>query len=344
MQKIMNLLALFALMAGLANASDAPRHDLLVVAAISNNFVVGSKLTTLSGLYRRGDDGSYRHFGLNFPYMTSVAVDPRDPNVLYIASINGVLCSIDGGQNWRIGTSWDMTEPKDVFIDPHAPDQVYLALPDGIAVSPDRGRTWPRREQGLPERGKYTQVVKVDRTRSGRALIGCESGIYLSENAAGSWRRVFHAAATVTDVRQSPHDPQLWLATTQSDGALISRDGGMTWRKFAGVPSAEAHYNVVFDGKNPQRFAIGGWTYGVLTSEDGGETWTARNDGLPDGHCVFRIGLDPDSGRLYANVYRDAVFVSDDFGRTWQKDGLEGSQVHNFIFVPRTANQPAPFP
>ncbi len=315
----------------------APKHDLFVVAAINNNFVVGSKMVTLSGLFQRGADNTYGHFGLNFPYLTSLAVDPRDAKVFYAASINGVLCTTDGGQTWRIGTSWDMTEPKDVALDPNAPDHIYLALPDGLAVSTDRGRTWPRRENGLPERGKYTQTVKVDRTRAGRVFAGCESGIYLTEDGAGSWRRVFAATATVTNLQQSPHDSKLWLATTQSDGALVSRDGGLTWKKIGGVPSAEAHYNVCFDGTNPRRFAIGGWTYGVLVTEDGGETWTERNTGLPAEHCVFRIGIDPDTGRLYAAVYRDAVFASDDFGRTWRKDGLEGSLVYNFIFVPKAA-------
>ena len=324
------------LLPALAGAA-APKHDLYVIAAINNNFVVGSKMVTLSGLFQRGTDDTYSHFGLNFPYLTSLAVDPRDPKVLYAASINGVLCTTDGGQTWRIGTSWDMTEPKDVVIDPNAPDHIYLALPDGLAVSTDHGRTWPRRENGLPERGKYTQTVKVDRTRAGRVFAGCESGIYLTEDGAGSWRRVFASAATVTDLRQSPHDPKLWLATTQSDGALVSRDGGLTWKKLAGLPSAEAHYNVVFDATNPRRFAIGGWTYGVLVTEDGGETWTERNAGLPAEHCVFRVGLDPDTGRLLAAVYRDAVFASDDFGRTWRKDGLEGSVVYNFIFVPKAA-------
>lgn len=324
------------LLPALAGAA-APKHDLFVVAAINNGFVVGSKMVTLSGLFQRGTDGAYGHFGLNFPYLTSLAVDPRDPNVIYAASINGVLCTTDGGANWRIGTSWDMTEPKDVVIDPNAPDHIYLALPDGLAVSTDRGLTWPRRENGLPERGKYTQAVRVDRTRVGRVFAACESGIYLTEDGAGSWRRVFASSATVTDVRQSPHDPKHWIATTQSDGALVSRDGGLTWKKIAGVPSAEAHYNAAFDATNPRRIAIGGWTYGVLVSEDGGETWTARNTGLPVGHCVFRIGIDPDSGRLYAGIYRDAVFVSDDFGHTWRNDGLEGSLVYNFIFVPKAA-------
>jgi len=331
------LLSLLGLLAGSAAAAPAPKHDLFVAAAINNGFVVGSKMVTLSGLFQRGADDSYGHFGLNFPFIVSLAVDPRDARVMYAASINGVLCSTDGGQNWRIGTSWDMTEPKDVFVDPNAPDHIYLALPDGIAVSTDRGATWPRRENGLPERGKYTQAVRVDRTRAGRALAACESGLYLTEDTAGSWRRVFASAATVTDVRQSPHDPKLWIATTQSDGVLASRDGGVTWKKFAGLPSAEAHYNVAFDGSNPRRFAVGSWTYGVLVTEDGGETWSERNAGLPEGHCVFRVGIDPDNGRLLAAVFKDAVFASDDFGRTWRKDGLEGSLVYNFHFVPKAA-------
>ena len=318
-------------------AGDAPGHNLYVVATVNNNFVVGSKMVTLSGLFQRGADNTYGHFGLNFPYFVSLAIDPRDSKVMYVASINGVLCTTDGGVTWRTGTSWDVTEPKDVWIDPNAPDHIYLALPDGIAVSTDRGRTWPRREKGLPERGKYTQTIKVDRTRAGRALAGCESGIYLTEDTAGSWRRVFASTATVTDLRQSPHDAKLWVATTQGDGVLRSRDGGVTWEKFPGLPSTDAWYNASFDETNPRRMAVGSWTYGVMVTEDGGETWTERNVGLPAEHCVFRVGIDPDNGRLYAGVYRDAVFTSDDFGRTWRKDGLEGSLVYNFIFVPKPA-------
>lgn len=336
MTRLTSTLALLILLPGAASAA-ARRHELYLCATVSLNYVIGSKLVTLSGLYQRGPDGTFGHRGLNFPGIFSLAVDPRDPQQLFVASLNGVMASPDGGKTWRIATSWDMTEPKDLFIDALAPDNIYLALPDGIAVSPDRGRTWPRREIGLPERGRYTQVVKVDRTQAGRALAGCESGLYLTENAARSWRRVFTSTTTVTDVRQSPHDAKLWLATTQKDGALVSRDGGLTWKQIAGVPSAEALYNVAFDGTNPQRFVIGSWTYGVLVTEDGGLTWQERNLGLPDEHCVFRVGIDPDDGRLYAAVYKDAVFASDDFGRTWRKDGLEGSVVYNFIFVPKAA-------
>jgi photosystem II stability/assembly factor-like uncharacterized protein len=169
---------------------------------------------------------------------------------------------------------------------------------------------WPSRptaarprppENGLPARGKYTQAIKVDRTRAGRVLAACEIGIYLTEDGAQNWRQVLPTKETVNDVQQSPHDPKLWLAITQSAGAWISRDGGVTWRTSPACPSDRALYNVTFDVTNPQRFAIGSWAQGVLTSEDGGKTWTDRNAGLPDGHCVWRVGVDPE-GRLYASV------------------------------------------
>ena len=206
-----------------------------------------------------------------------------------------MLVTKDGGESWRTGTGWKETEPKDVCVDPNIPDHVYLTLPDGIAVSQDRGATWNRHESGLPERGKYTQTIEVDRTKGGRVFAGCESGIYVTDNGAKSWQRVFASKTTVTDIQQSPHDPKYWIATTQADGVLYSPGRRLTWQRFDNVPSDEALYNVAFDRRDPNRLAISSWTYGVKVTEDRGKTWTDRNVGLPEGHCVFRVGIDPET-------------------------------------------------
>ena len=100
------------------------------------------------------------------------------------------------------------------------------------------------------------------------------------------------------------------------------------------MPATHALYNVTFDGTNPQRSAIASWGLGVLTSEDSGKTWQDRNAGLPGLHRVWRVGVDP-SGRLYASVFKETLFYSDDFGRTWQPDKLEGSLVNYFITLPK---------
>lgn len=315
----------------------APSHDLYICAALNKGYVTGSKITTTSGLFRRDDAGGWKHIGYNDLSITAAAFDPRDRNVIYISSLNGCWRTLDGGRTLRQTNGWDITEGRDVAVDPNAPDHVYLALPDGVAVSRDRADTWVRRENGLPDRGKYTQTIEVDRTAAGRVLAGCESGIYLTENGADSWRRVLPTATTVDDIQQSPHDPRYWVAVTQSDGAWSSNDGGVTWKKFPGVPSDHALYNVAFDASNPKRLAIGGWHYGVQTTEDGGATWTERNAGLPVPHRVSRVGIDPDTGRLYASVIGESLYTSDDFGRTWTRSALEGSVINNFIILPKAA-------
>jgi photosystem II stability/assembly factor-like uncharacterized protein len=228
-----------------------------------------------------------------------------------------------------------MPQPQDICVDPNEPDFVYIALRDGIAVSPDRGMSWARKEEGLPDRGKYSQTITVDRTEAGRVLAGCEVGIFLTEDGAESWREVLATDETVDDIQQSPHDPDLWLAVTQSAGGWMSEDGGSTWSELEWVPSEATLYNVTFDPTDARRMAIGSWTYGVHTSEDGGQTWRTRNAGLPEFHHVWRVGVHPDTGRLYASVIQSDLYVSDDFGRTWQKGGFEGSQISDFQFVPR---------
>jgi photosystem II stability/assembly factor-like uncharacterized protein len=316
-----------------------PAHTLYVCAAFSNGSrVMGARDASMNGVFRRDADGKFEHVGLNYGLMISTAFDPRDANVFYVACLSGVLRTLDGGKSWRLVTGWDETEPKAIAVDSGNPDTVYTGLPDGVVVSHDRGSTWARAEQGLPERGKYTQVIRADRTRGGRVLIGCESGIYLTEDGARSWRRVFAAKDTVNDLQQSPHDAKLWYAVSQSAGALRSRDGGVTWEAVAGVPSEKALYNVAFDARDPQRLAIASWTYGLLASEDGGRTWTPRNAGLPEPSRVWRTAVDPDTGALYAAVFGQSLFQSKDFGRTWAVvPGMEGASVQTFTFVPAPA-------
>lgn len=335
MQKL-RLLAL-GLLAATAVQAAAPAYDFIIIANINRNYVIGSKIVTLNGLYQRDAAGAWQHFGYNDTSLSAVAFDPRDHNVIYTSALNGLWRSFDGGKSWRICNDWSLTEARDVAVDPNAPDTVYLGVTDGVVVSTDRAGTLVRRENGLPERGKYTQAIEVDRTRAGRVLAGCTLGIYLTEDAGGHWRQVFATTDQVNDLQQSPHDPQVWLAATQSAGALISRDGGVTWTALAGIPQEHAIYNITFDVTDPKRLAIGSWAYGVRTSEDGGVTWTDRNAGLPEPHRVWRVGVDP-AGRLYASVFGETLFSSDDFGRTWKADALAGSLVNQFLLLPKAAN------
>jgi hypothetical protein len=47
------------------------------------------------------------------------------------------------------------------------------------------------------------------------------------------------------------------------------------------------------------------------------------------------VGVHPETGRLYASIFEETLYYSDDFGRTWQPDVLEGSLVNCFVSLPR---------
>ncbi len=53
------------------------------------------------------------------------------------------------------------------------------------------------------------------------------------------------------------------------------------------------------------------------------------------GSAVWRTAIDPDTGRLYAAVESEALYISDDFGRTWQNGGMAGARIQSFAFVPK---------
>lgn len=328
--------ALAALLLAVPSALSAAGHDLLVAASInSSSRVMGSGTGAPDGLYvRAAGQEAFTHVGPNMPLLITVVADPRERSRLYAAGLSGVMRSADGGATWRIVTGWAETEPKALALDPVDPDTVYAGLPDGFVLSSDRGQTWRRAEAGLPDRGKYVQCLQVDRTVRGRILLGCETGIYLSEDGAGSWRRVFTAVDTVNDIQQSPHDPSRWLAVSQSAGVLESTDGGRSWTPLSGLPREQAWYNVAFHPRDPARLALASWTYGLWTSADGGRTWTERNAGLPTPTRVWRAAFDPDDGRLYAAVFERALFASTDLGSTWKETALPGSVVRSFTFVP----------
>ena len=162
------------------------------------------------------------------------------------------------------------------------------------------------------------------------------NGFFGSRDGGVSWRMLNDWTMTEgRSVAVDPHAPDhVYVALT--DGIVTSRDGGTTWARLDGAPGEKAIYNVAFDPTHAQRIVLGGWHHGVWTSEDGGATWTARNAGLPEGARAWRVGVEPDGGRLYASIFKETLFYSDDFGRTWQPDAaLAGSQVHVFVTLPR---------
>ena len=125
---------------------------------ISLVLLVAAPVADLAGLDRRGvfrsSDGgrSWRPAGLSGTTVLSLAVDPREPIVVYAATrSDGAFRSDNGGRNWKRLASTGLT--ASVVLDPDAPDTVLLATDGRVLRSTNRGAKLVSYRDGLPVRG-----------------------------------------------------------------------------------------------------------------------------------------------------------------------------------------------
>lgn len=283
-----------------------------------------------SGLYYRTGDNAWTHFGPRVLGVGSIAVDPRDPRVVMVASADGVVRSTDGGEHWRKVTGWRVADVRSFAIDARRPDRIYAATAWGPLRSTDAGVTWDLVKEGLPR--LYCQTVLV--APDSRVLLGTETGLFALDDGAPSWRRLAFPEVPVLRLAQTAADAKVLLAGTQGRGAWVSRDGAKTWTQASGVPATANIYAVAVDPTDAQRLVAGGWGVGVRLSDDGGATWRDVTRGLPTAN-VFTVACDPARrGRIWASVFEEGVFYTDDAGASWRLDGLEGAYVFDFVFAP----------
>lgn len=139
----------------------------------------------------------------------------------------------------------------------------------------------------------------------------------------------------VNRVFADPLDPDtIWLARGQS--LEESSDGGRTLRRVApGAPDAPLLdvQAVARDPRRPEALWMAAMVGGVAITGDGGRTWMARNDGLPETSLMaLRPGTAP--GVWYAGTMFRGVALTEDGGRTWRPIGLSNATVLDIALTP----------
>ena len=102
-----------------------------------------------AGVYRSDDAGDSWRLAGSDPRITSrnwyfcrIAVDPRDPDVVYVPNV-ALLRSTDGGKTFTaIKGAPGGDDYHELWIDPHAPARMIVGSDQGATISLDGGATW----------------------------------------------------------------------------------------------------------------------------------------------------------------------------------------------------------
>ena len=162
-----------------------------------------------------------------------------------------------------------------------------------------------------------------------------------------AFKRIWH-------LEPSLDDPDLLWAGAEDAALFRSEDGGKSWGE---LPALRRHpsgpgwqpgagglclHTIVLRPDDPGRLLVAISAAGVLTTSDGGGTWTPANRGLqsegvlpdPDaevGHCVHKVAAHPSRPDvLYMQKHWD-VMRSDDWGASWYE--VSGDLPSDFGFA-----------
>jgi len=135
------------------------------------------------GAFYRSDDGGSSWRG-GFTGATvggiyrSAALDPSDPNVVYIGSTHrGLLKTTNGGQTWSQLSNLPAASVNDIAIDSANPQTVYVATDSGAFISLDGGEQWSRIQTSLgPNPIVYS--IAVDPNDSSKVYAVTPDGVY----------------------------------------------------------------------------------------------------------------------------------------------------------------------
>jgi len=160
------------------------------------------------------------------PGVSALAIDPRDSDIVYLASI-GLYKTSNGGLLWeRSDAGLPGGHVFAVAVDTTSSEILYAGLGSGLYRSVDAAGTW----QPTALAGRPVLDMRQDPSNPAVLLVGTDTGIFQSEDAGESWALLDSpfSDAAVHRIAFAPSDSATIYAAT-SIGVFRSRDAGLHW-------------------------------------------------------------------------------------------------------------------
>jgi photosystem II stability/assembly factor-like uncharacterized protein len=283
-----------------------------------------------TGMYKSTDAGkTWTHIGLDATeHIGRVAVDPANPNRLYVAALGhvydanperGLYRSLDGGASWK-KILFSAKDPNnvgaiDVALDPKNPRVIYASLwatrrppwavyapsnmpGGGLYKSTDGGDTWKQLTGGFPN----------------EQFVGKIGIAVAPSNPKRLWAVVDDLGTGVA----APLRGGGGNAPAGKGGVYVSNDAGASWKLVNNETRlwGRGWYfeAVTVDPTDPDRgYVINTATY---VTTDGGKTFVPLK-GAPGGDDYHQLWINPKNANRMVLSSDQGTVVSVDRGKTW---------------------------
>ncbi|MEO8505205.1 MAG: hypothetical protein ABI609_14995 [Acidobacteriota bacterium] len=236
------------------------------------------------------------------PYVSSVVVDPRAPNVVFAAVWEN---HESAGRVWR---------------------------------SDDRGATWKPTPQ--VRKGNAPAGLVFDPARPGTLYLLTDNLAYRTIDSGASWQVLTRQLHGFSLILPSPTG-RLFGVGSIPRGVARSDDGGATWTpSTASLKPSAAPYDAMFGlvrraGNDDS--LLGAGEQGLWRSQAGGRTWSASSNGI---HASIAHALDVDADGTLLASFSFGAMATRDGGEHWKRiTPSPALQPHGETLIPDRSRQ-----
>ena len=198
--------------------------------------------TTVGAFYTKdaGREWEERMNGMKEVHIvTSIAINPKNPSILFGGTTGGMYRSDDGATTWKRINNGLIPESElmasmalgvnAIEIDRTNPDIVYVGTTKGLFRTINKGESWERIGQSLPD--PFVSSILIHPTEPSQLYIGGPGGVWKSSDSGKTWQAMNQGIATLNmrALAMDTKNPQILYAGTNGSGLYRSTDAGATW-------------------------------------------------------------------------------------------------------------------
>lgn len=288
--------------------------------------------------------------------VAGLALDPRDPDLVYIAAgkypdqaPSGVFRSRDRGATWEpLGLEKPFPANRNphrqgnrLALNPHRAGELWCGT-FGEGLWRHDGRAW--QVVGDVPAGTDVQTVIFDPRDAAMIYVGVyREGVFRSSDGGGTFAKVGEAPVKISDLSLSATGGTLYLSAWEQ--GIHRLCGARTNAKWEDISPEAAKFRTVTASPNDDRVVMTAkGEYGSIShfyiSDDGGTTWRRRADkdvlqripwhgrGYP-GSAISQITFDPHDPRRVWFTDWYSLWRTDDWAASpivWSNDGAMGHE------------------
>ncbi|MDA8596042.1 glycosyl hydrolase [Flavobacteriaceae bacterium] len=249
-----------------------------------------------------------------------IAVDPLNNDIVYGGSYGGLLTRVNhetgstrainvwpdnpmghGAEDFKYRFQWNFP----IFFSPHNPKKLYTTS-QHLHVTYNEGQSW--------------EVISPDLTRNDPSTLKSSGGPITKDNTGVEYYATIFAAV------ESPLEEGLIWAGSDDGLIHVTKDGGKSWDNVTPkkMPEWMMINSIEVDPFEKGTAYVAGTKYKkgdyapyLYKTTDYGQSWELITNGIPNEYFTRVVRADPGrKGLLYAGTER-GIFISFDYGKSW---------------------------